>query len=72
MVETRIAQKREREQQLADENQTQLAVVDQFIADGEIERALDALNAATREVGDFRDARILRLRLENSIKNERQ
>ncbi len=68
MVETRNAQKQAYEEQLAEENRTSLALVDQFIADGEPERALDALEAATREAGDFRDARILRRRLENSIR----
>jgi serine/threonine protein kinase len=64
LIETRTAQKRATEDELANECETVLATIDDLIAEGKPAKALDALNAAVEKAGDFRAARVLRTRLE--------
>ncbi len=52
---------------MAKENENLFVEIDRFIADGEPARALEALSAAIENLGDFREARWLKKRLETGI-----
>jgi len=67
LVETRAAEKEHLEEGLAKESQDLFDEIDRRIADGDSAGALQALSAATKSHGDFREARWLRKRLEMSI-----
>lgn len=67
LIETRAARKRASEADLAKKCKTVLASIDELIAGGEPEKALEMLNATVKDVGDFRIARDLRRSLEELL-----
>ena len=67
IVETRIAHRRSIDDDSAKENRRTLEEIDDLIADGENEKALDRLEAMISETGEFETARWLRTRLKESL-----
>ena len=71
LVEARAAQQKVVEDRLSREQGPALAAIDVLIADGEPGKALKSLAVLTAEVGEFRESRGLRQRLENCIDQQK-
>ena len=67
LAEKRAAQIRALDDRLEAECEAILATIDDLIADGKPAKAIEALETAVKEVGDFRAARALRRRLEMQL-----
>jgi serine/threonine protein kinase len=71
LVEARTAQQKVVEDRRSREHGPALAAIDVLIADGEPGKALESLSALTAEVGEFREARGLRRRLQVCIDHQK-
>ncbi|MGD9253067.1 MAG: protein kinase [Holophagae bacterium] len=67
LVAARATEARRRDDELETEHEARFEDIDAFIAAGELEAAIAALDEMTTEVGDFRSARRLRSRLVRQI-----
>ena len=67
LVEARAAQQKVVEDRRSRDHGPALAAIDVLIADGELGKALESLSVLTAEVGEFREARGLRRKLEDGI-----
>jgi len=68
LSETRSALIRYEQERLSSSVTTVMAAVDQLIVDGQLEEALKRVQAAVKELGDFREARVVRQRLSEALK----
>lgn len=71
LVEARAAQQKTVEDRRSQDHGPALAGIDVLIADGELGKALESLSVLTAEVGEFREARGLRRRLEDGIDQQK-
>ena len=71
LVEARAAQQRVVEDRRSREHGPALAAIDALIADGDPGKALESLSVLTAEVGEFREARGLRRRLQDCIDHQK-
>ncbi len=69
LAETRIENRRSREKTTEQDAADRLETIDQLIADGDPRQALAVLETITSELGDFRESRSLKLRLEAQLES---
>ena len=69
LVETRLAERADLESKIETEAAEKFTDIDRFIADGETQGALTALDEAIALFGDFPKARALRRRLEAQLRS---